>query len=81
MNDLQSRFAVTLVAFGLLFAYALRTLDQAKHEVDAAMHVAGAIYMAPNQNDPNAPSGMVSAEQLRKYSDKKAAERKAKGLQ
>ena len=81
MNDLQSKFAITLVAFGLLFAYAIRTLGQAEHEVDAAMRVAGAIYMAPNQNDPDAPSGMVSAERLREYSDKKAAERKAKGLQ
>ncbi|HKD59829.1 MAG TPA: hypothetical protein VKB47_05190 [Terracidiphilus sp.] len=81
MNDLQSKFAITLVAFGLLFAYAIRTLGQAEHEVDAAMRVAGAIYMAPNQNDPGAPSGMVSAERLREYSDKKAAERKAKGLQ
>src|SRR5215472_4056362 len=37
MNDLQSKFAITLVAFGLLFAYAIRTLGQAEHEVDAAM--------------------------------------------
>jgi hypothetical protein len=80
MNDLQSKFAFTVVAVGLFFAFALPMMKEAEQDLDAAMSQAGKVYMAPNPNDPNAPSGNVSLDDLQKYADKKAAERKAMGL-
>jgi hypothetical protein len=81
MNDLQSKFAITLVSCGLFFAYAWPMMIQATHNAEAAMNVAGTVYIAPNPDDPKAPSGNVSIDDLQKYAEKKAAEQKAKGLQ
>jgi len=77
MNDLQSKFAMTLVAFGLLVAYALPMMKELRQDADAAVRQAGRVYIAPNPNDPNAPSGNVSVDELQKYVAKKEAERKA----
>lgn len=81
MNDLQSKFAITLVAFGLFFAYSLPKLKEAEQNRDAVICQVGQVYIAPNPNDPNAPSGNVSIDDLQKYAAKKAAERKANRLQ
>ena len=81
MNDLQSKFALTLVAFGLFFAYAFPMMKQAKQNQDGVFRKVGQVYVAQSPNDPNVPSGNVSLDDLRKYTDGKAAERKAKGLQ
>jgi len=81
MNDLQSKFAFTLVALGLFFAYAIPMMKQAKQNQDAVIHQVGQVYIAPDPNDPNAPSGNVSLDDLQKYDDQKAAKRKAIRLQ
>ena len=81
MNDLQSKFALTLVAFGLFFAYAFPMMKQAKQNQDAVLRRVGQAYISPSPNDSKVPSGNVSLDDLRKYTDRKAAERKAKGLQ
>ena len=81
MNDLQAKFAITVIAFGLLFSYAFPTMKQAKQDHDVVTHEVGQVYVAPSLNDPNAPSGYVSVDDLRTYADQKAAERKKLGLQ
>lgn len=82
MNDLQAKFAITLVAVSLFAAYAFPNMKQAKQSHDAAISQVGQIYIAPNPNDPNAPSGNINADDLKRYEDRKAAEeRKAMGLQ
>ena len=81
MNDLQSKFALTLVALGLFFAYAFPMMKQAKQNQDGVIRQVDKAYIAQSPNDPNAPSGNVSLDDLQKYTDQKAAERKAKGLQ
>lgn len=81
MNDLQSKFAFTLVAVGLFFAYAIPMMKQAKQSQDAVIQQVGQVYIAPDPNDPNAPSGNVSLDDLQKYDVQKAAKRKALGLQ
>ena len=81
MNDLQSKFAFTLVALGLFFAYAFPMMKEAKQYHDAAIRQVTQVYVAPDPNDPNAPSGNVSLDDLQKYDDQKAAKRKAMGLQ
>jgi hypothetical protein len=81
MNDLQAKFAITLVGVGLFFAYATPELKKAQQNRDSVAQQVGQIYIAPNPYDPKAPSGNVSIEELQKYSQQKAAERKAMGLQ
>lgn len=77
MNDLQSKFALTLVAFGLFFAYAVPKAKQASHDRDAVLQHAAEVYVSPNPNDPRSPSGWVSVDDLEKYAELKAAERHA----
>lgn len=56
-------------------------MNQANQDGVAAVSQLGQVYVAPTRNDPNAPSGNVSVEELRQYAAKKtAAERKAAGL-
>ncbi|HEY2468654.1 MAG TPA: hypothetical protein VGI45_12555 [Terracidiphilus sp.] len=81
MNDLQAKFAITLVAFALFFAYAAPAMKQAKQDHDTVIGHVGQVYIAPNPNDPKAPSGKLSIDDLQKYDDQKAAERKAMALQ
>lgn len=81
MNDLQAKFAITLVAFGILFAYAVPSVKQARDNQAGVINEVGRVYIATNPNDPHAPSGFVNVDDLQKYSQKKAAERKALGLQ
>lgn len=82
MNDLQAKFAIMLVGFGLLWAYAVPTMKQTAQNRDEVTRQVGQVYIGPNPYDPSAPSGNVSVDDLRKYSDQKAAERrKALGLQ
>ena len=81
MNDLQSKFVLTVVLLGLFFAYAFPMSKQAKQNDDAVVSQVGQVYIAPTPNDPNAPSGNVTPEDIQKYEDQKAAERKAEGLQ
>ena len=82
MNELQAKFAITLVVAGLFFAYAVPTMKQAKQDRDTVIRQVGQVYIAPNPKDPNAPGGNVSAEDLQKYEAQKAAERRrALGLQ
>ena len=81
MNDLQAKFTVSLVAVGLFFAYAFPTMKKAIHDHDGAIHQVGTVYMDPSPNDPNAPHGNVSTDDLQKYEAQKAAEeRRAEGL-
>jgi hypothetical protein len=77
MNNLHSNFGVALVAFGLFFASLLPAWQHAKQENSDVHSRIGSVYVAPNPNDPHAPSGNVSVDDLLKYSDQKAAERKA----
>ena len=80
MNDLQSKFAFTVVAIGLFFAYAFPMMEQAKRNQDAVIGQVDHVYISPDPNDPSAPSGNVSLDDLQKYADRKEAERMAKGL-
>ena len=81
MNDLQSKFAITLVAFAFFFEFAFSMMKQEQQNLDAVVSHVGQVYISPTSHDPNAPSGKVSIDDLRKYEDKKAAaERKAKGI-
>lgn len=81
MNDPQSRFVFGLVAIALFSSYALPMIKQAKLDGDAAIGQTGQVYVAPSPNDPNAPSGYVSVDELQQYAAKRAAaERKAAGL-
>ena len=81
MNDLQLKFVTTLVALGLFFAYAFPMIKETKQNQDAVVRLVGQVYVAPNPNDPRAPSGNVTPDDLQKYADQKAEEQKAKGLQ
>lgn len=81
MNDLQAKFAISLVAFGLFFAYAVPSVKQARDNQAGVINEVGRVYIAPNPDDPHAPSGFVSVDELQKYSARKAAERRALGLQ
>ena len=80
MNDLQAKFAVSVVALGLLFSYVFPAAKQAKSDHDSVSQQVGQVYVAPNAGDPSAPSGYVTIDELQKYAAKKAAERKAMGL-
>jgi len=60
MNDLQTKFAITLVALGIFFTYAFPASKQTKHNHDAVARQVGQVYIAPNPHDSNAPSGNVS---------------------
>jgi hypothetical protein len=55
-------------------------MKQAKQNQDGVFRKVGQVYVAPSPNDPNVPSGNVSLE-TSKYTDRKAAGAKAKGLQ
>ena len=82
MNDLQAKFAVALVAYGLFFAYTTPAVKQAKQDHESVTQQVGMVYIAPSPNDPKAPNGMVSVEELQKYAaEKAAADRRALGLQ
>jgi hypothetical protein len=79
MND-HSNFGMALVAFGIFFASLLPALQQTKHDLRELHRQVATVYVAPNPNDPHAPSGEVSVDDLLKYADQKAAERKAIAL-
>jgi hypothetical protein len=73
VNDLQTKFAMTLVLAGLFFAYVIPTMRQMMCNRDAIMQQAGEVYIAPNPNAPNAPHGNVSIDQT--YKDRKSSGR------
>jgi hypothetical protein len=79
MDDLQVKFALALVLLGLFFAYVSPMVKQVQEIQDAAIGQVGGVYVAPNPNDRNAPSGQVALDELQKYADKKAAERRPRG--
>jgi len=82
MNDLQAKFAMTLVVVAFFFAYAIPTMRQAKFNHDAVAQRVGEVYISSSPNDPKRPQGNVSIDDLQKYNDQKSAEeRKALGLQ
>jgi hypothetical protein len=81
MDDLQAKFALALVLLGLFFAYVSPMMKQVQEIQDAAIRQVGGVYIAPNPSDRSAPSGQITLEELQKYADKKAAERKGRGLQ
>jgi len=81
MNDLQTKFAMSVVVFGLFLAYALPAFKQAKYDHDTVGRLVGTVYVAPNPNDPNAPHGHITEDEILKYRDQKAAERRSQGLQ
>jgi hypothetical protein len=81
VNDLQGKFAVTLVSVGIFLSYAVPAIKEAIQVRDAVFQQVETVYIAPNANDPDAPHGNVSVEELQKYEDQKAAEqRRAAGL-
>jgi hypothetical protein len=81
MNDLQAKFAVTLVSVGIFLTYAVPAIKEAVQVRDEVFQQVGTVYIAPNPNDPDAPHGKVSIEELQKYEDQKLAEqRRAAGL-
>src|SRR5215469_5954592 len=53
MNDIQAKFAITVVAFGLVFSYAFPAMKQAEENHDAVSHQVGQVYIAPNPGDPS----------------------------
>ena len=57
MNDLQAKFAITLIALGFFFAYAVPLAKQAKRDHDAVIRQVGQTYVAPN---PDVSTGDVS---------------------
>ena len=80
MKDLQSKFAITVVAVGLFFAYAYPTIKQVSLGLDGVASRAGSVYVPPTPGEPNAPSGNVSLDDLQKYADQKAAEQQTLAL-
>ena len=69
MNDLQTKFAMTLVAFGLVCSYAIPAMKEALDYRDAVAKQLGEVYIASNPNAPNAPHGNVNVDDLRKYAE------------
>ena len=50
MNDLQAKFAVTLVAVGFILSYAVPAMKDMKQHHDAVIQQVGSPYAAPAQN-------------------------------
>jgi len=65
MNDLQAKFAITLVALGFFFAYAFPAVKGMNHNHDAVIQEVGQAYAAPDQSSTNPPSGDTSIEPQR----------------
>jgi hypothetical protein len=81
MNDLQTKFAMSLLSVGLFFSYAVPVIKHAIQVRDEVFQQVETVYIAPNPNDPNAPHGNVNIDDLQKYEDQKAEEqRRALGL-
>lgn len=66
MSDLQTKFAITLVALGFLFTYAIPSAKKAKHDHDTVIQQVGQVYIAPDPAHPNAPSGNISLDEAQK---------------
>ena len=81
MNDLQAKFAMSVVLFGLFFSFALPTVKRALQDFDTVTNIVGTVYVEPDPKDPKAPHGNVSVSEIRKYREQKAAERHIPGLQ
>lgn len=81
MNDLQTKFAMFFVSFSIFLTYAVPAMKQAKQAHDSVDQMVGTFYVAPNPNDPKSPHGNVTLDQILKYRDQKAAERRSQGLQ
>jgi hypothetical protein len=81
MNDLQTKFAMSLLSAGLFFTFAAPVVKEAIQVRDEVFQQVNTVYIAPNPNDPNAPHGNVNLDDLQKYEDQKVAEqRRAAGL-
>jgi hypothetical protein len=50
MNDLQAKFAVTLVAVGFILSYAVPAMKEMKQRHDIVIQQVGSPYAAPSQN-------------------------------
>jgi hypothetical protein len=82
MNDLQAKFAMSLVILTAFLAYAIPSMKQAVQAHDSVHIMVGTFYVAPDPNDPNAPHGNVTADEIQTYHDQKAAaDRRSMGLQ
>jgi hypothetical protein len=56
MNDLQAKFAITLVALGALFSYALPAMKQMQHNHETVVqHVSQQPYVQSAQAASTAP--------------------------
>jgi hypothetical protein len=56
MNDLQAKFAITLVALGALFSYAVPAMRQMQYNHETVVqHVSQQPYMPPAQAASTAP--------------------------
>lgn len=62
MNDIQAKFAITLVALGFFFAYAFPAVKGMKHNHDAVIQQVGQPYAAPDRSSVDPPNGDVGAE-------------------
>jgi hypothetical protein len=80
MNDLQTKFAMSFIMFSLFLSYVVPTMKQAKQTHDNVNQMVATFYVAPNPDDPRAPHGNVTLDQILKYRDQKAAERNALAL-
>jgi hypothetical protein len=69
MDELQTKFAISLVAFGLFCSYAIPTMKEMMNYHDAIAKQVGEVYVGSNPNDPNAPHGNVNADDLVKYEE------------
>jgi hypothetical protein len=69
MNEPQTKFAMTLVAFGLLCSYAIPKMKEVLDYHDAIAKQVGEVYIGSNPNDLNAPHGNVNVDDLQKYAE------------
>ena len=69
MNELQTKFAMTLVAFGLVCSYAIPAMKEALDYHEAIAKQVGEVYVGSNPKAPNAPHGNVSVDDLQKYAE------------
>jgi len=60
MTDLQTKFAITLVALGFVFAYAFPAMKDMKQHHDAVIQQVGQAYAAPDAGTPTAANGDVA---------------------
>lgn len=62
MNDLHAKFAITLVALGFFFTYAVPALKDMQHKHDFVIQQVSQPYASSSPTQPNAVSGAATVD-------------------